>query len=67
MDPKTVAITALAVGLAIQTSRARFYRKDAERLSNLAKAWNKVAMSTTLEEVRTHLERQLFDQIVKDI
>ena len=66
MDKKNVAIAALAVGVAIQTSRARFYRKDAERLSRVAKGWQRIAMSTTLTEVRTALEHQLFDEITKD-
>jgi hypothetical protein len=65
MDPKNAAIAALAVGLAIQTSRARFYRKDAERLSGLAKTWNGVAMST-VKVLRRDLTDQLFEEIVKD-
>lgn len=66
MDKKNVAIAAIAAGLAIQTARARFYRKDAERLSKVAMGWQKIAMSTTMVELRTALEHQLFDEIVKD-
>lgn len=65
MNPKNYVIASLAVVAAVQTSRARFYRKDALRLAKNGRMYQVLAGNNLLE-MQKELDHMLFDEIIKD-